>query len=152
MPDRLQCPVTTHLPTYRGQCTCAGSGRRTRRECLPRTMTNILCRRSCMPHSTKSRRLSRQEITPSGTTLSLAYAWSIHRRQTQAVAVSAYGDRLAPLHASTWDHAVYRWMGGYWQFLVDLTTDSEEVSDLTLHVTLRDAEPPTLEIGSVHVP
>lgn len=43
-------------------------------------------------------------------------------------------------------------MGGYWQFLVDLTTDSEEVSDLTLHVTLRDAEPPTLEIGSVHVP
>jgi hypothetical protein len=69
-----------------------------------------------------------------------------------AVAVSAYGDRLAPLHASTWDHAVYRWMGGYWQFLVDLTTDSEEVSDLTLHVTLRDAESPTLEIGSVHVP
>jgi len=68
-----------------------------------------------------------------------------------AESVSAYGDRLAPLHRSTWGYAVYRWMGDYWQMLVDLTTEGEEVSDLTLHAKLHDTEPPTLEIESVHV-
>jgi len=69
-----------------------------------------------------------------------------------ATSVSTYGDSLAPLHSSTWDHAVYRWMNGYWQLLVDLTTQREQVSDLTLHAKLHDTEPPTLEIESVHVP
>lgn len=68
-----------------------------------------------------------------------------------AASVSAYGDRLAPLHPSTWSRSVYRWMEGYWQLLVDLTTESEEVSDLTLHAKIHDADPPTLEIESVHV-
>ena len=68
-----------------------------------------------------------------------------------AESVSAYGDSLAPLHPSTSEHAVYRWMGDYWQMLVDLTTESEEVSDLTLHAKLHNIEPPTLEIESVHV-
>ncbi|WP_426263685.1 DUF7668 domain-containing protein [Sphingomonas sp. PWP1-2] len=68
-----------------------------------------------------------------------------------AESVSAYGDSLAPLHRSTWEYAVYRWMGGYWQMLVDLTTEGEEVSDLTLHAKLHDTEPHTLEIESVHV-
>jgi len=43
-------------------------------------------------------------------------------------------------------------MNGYWQLLVDLTTQREQVSDLTLHAKLHDTEPPTLEIESVHVP
>jgi hypothetical protein len=68
-----------------------------------------------------------------------------------AESVSAYGGSLAPLHPSTWDYAVYRWMGDYWQMLVDLTTEGEDVSDLTLHAKLHDTEPPTLEIESVHV-
>lgn len=69
-----------------------------------------------------------------------------------AASVSAYGDNLAPLHSSTWNHAIYQWMGGYWQFLVDLTTERQQVSDLTLHAKLHDAEWPTLEIESVYVP
>lgn len=68
-----------------------------------------------------------------------------------AASVSAYGDSLAPLNPSTWGYAVYRWMGDYWQVLVDLTTKGEEVSDLTLHAKLHDTEPHTLAIESVHV-
>jgi len=68
-----------------------------------------------------------------------------------AESVSAYGDRLAPLNSSTWRYAVYRWMGDHWQMLVDLTTDGEDVSDLTLHAKLHDTEPTMLEIESVHV-
>jgi len=66
--------------------------------------------------------------------------------------ISAYGDPIAPLKPATWDRAIYRWMGGYWQFLVDLTTESEEVSDLTLHATLRDSGNARIEVQSVHVP
>ena len=47
--------------------------------------------------------------------------------------VSAYGEGLDPLDEQTWLWSVYRWMDGYWQFLVDLTTQSVPVSDLTLH-------------------
>ncbi|MBC9035118.1 hypothetical protein IAG41_22240 [Sphingomonas sp. JC676] len=69
-----------------------------------------------------------------------------------ADSVLAYGDSLAPLHPSVWKSAVYRWMDGYWQLLVDLTTTKEQVSDLTLHAKLYDTAGPTLEIESVHVP
>jgi len=67
--------------------------------------------------------------------------------------VSAYGDSIAPLDASTWERSCYRWMDGHWQVLVDLTTVREPVSDLTLHADLREVSGPLLiEIRSVHVP
>ena len=66
--------------------------------------------------------------------------------------VTAYGERLAPLNDATWERSVYRWMNGYWDILVDLTTEVEAVSDLTLHATLQEAEGSRLEITSVHVP
>lgn len=79
---------------------------------------------------------------------------SIDHSTADAIAesVSAYGGRLAPLHPLVWDHAIYRWMDGYWQLLVDLTTESEQVSDLTLHAKLYDATPSTWEIEAVYVP
>lgn len=64
--------------------------------------------------------------------------------------VSAYGETLAPLNEETWNRSVYRWMEGYWQMLVDLTTDSEPVSDLTLHAKL--FETGELAIEGVYVP
>ncbi|WP_326913421.1 DUF7668 domain-containing protein [Sphingopyxis chilensis] len=69
-----------------------------------------------------------------------------------ADSISTYGDPIAPLRPATWDRAVYRWMDGYWQFLVDLTTESEDVSDLTLHATLQDEDNARIEVRSVHVP
>jgi len=69
-----------------------------------------------------------------------------------ADSISAYGDPIAPLNPTTWDRAVYRWMGGYWQFLVDLTTEAENVSDLTVHAILRDSDNARVEVQSVHVP
>jgi len=66
--------------------------------------------------------------------------------------IAAYGAPLAPLNTATWERSVYRWMGGYWQFLVDLTTDKEDVSDLTLHARLDDAPTARLQVQSVHVP
>lgn len=72
--------------------------------------------------------------------------------QSIADNISAYGCTLAPLNPAVWDHAVYRWMNGYWQFLIDLTTTAEPVSDLVIHARLRDDRLARLEVQSVHVP
>jgi len=66
--------------------------------------------------------------------------------------ILAYGDELAALDTATWESSIYRWMDGEWQFLVDLTTNGETVSDLTLHARVIDATRLYLEIQSVHVP
>jgi hypothetical protein len=54
--------------------------------------------------------------------------------------VSAYGGTLARLDEATWERSAYRWMEGYWDVLVDLTTTSEPVSDLTLHAKLSEKD------------
>lgn len=64
--------------------------------------------------------------------------------------ISAYGEILAPLSEATWERSIYRWMDGYWQALVDLTTISEPVSDLSLHAKLY--EDGAIEISGVYVP
>ena len=67
--------------------------------------------------------------------------------------VAAYGERLAPLNEETWNRSVYRWMDGYWQMLVDLTTTSEPVSDLTIHAKLHETgEGCVLSVDAVYVP
>jgi hypothetical protein len=66
--------------------------------------------------------------------------------------IAAYGEPLASLADATWERSVYRWMDGYWRVLVDLTTEAEAVSDLTLHANLYDGDAPRLEVYSVHVP
>lgn len=66
--------------------------------------------------------------------------------------INAYGVSLATLNTATLERSIYRWMDGYWLFLVDLTTDDEEVGDLTLHARLNDASDACLEVQSVHVP
>jgi hypothetical protein len=66
--------------------------------------------------------------------------------------IARYGEALAPLNDATWDRSVYRWMDGHWQMLVDLSTEVEPVSDLTLHAKLVEADGFRLEIDSVHVP
>jgi hypothetical protein len=66
--------------------------------------------------------------------------------------IAAYGDTLATLNEETWTRSVYRWMEGYWDMLVDLTTSSEPVSDLTLHAKLFEAGKDfELEIYGVYV-
>ncbi|WP_425454941.1 DUF7668 domain-containing protein [Hephaestia caeni] len=60
-----------------------------------------------------------------------------------------FADRIVHRHL---ERSVYRWLDGYWLFLVDLTTKDEEVSDLTLHAKLADASDARLEVQSVHVP
>ncbi len=67
--------------------------------------------------------------------------------------ISAYGEALAPLNEQTWDRSIYRWMDGYWQILVDLTTSSEPVSDLTLHAKLYEmGDDYALAVDAVYVP
>lgn len=79
---------------------------------------------------------------------------SIQPKTAESIAnnINAYGAPLASLNTATWERSVYRWMDGYWLFLVDLTTVDEEVSDLTLHARLQDAPDARLEVQSVHVP
>jgi hypothetical protein len=69
-----------------------------------------------------------------------------------AANIASYGDALAPLEDATWEGSVYRWMVGHWLMLVDLSTEGEPVSDLTLHAKLSEGDDLPLEIISVHVP
>ena len=66
--------------------------------------------------------------------------------------ITAYDDVLVPLNPATWERSVYRWMDGYWDFIVDLSTSREPVSDLALHVRLNSTVGSNLEVHSVHVP
>jgi len=65
--------------------------------------------------------------------------------------VTAYGQALAPLDDASWQHSVCRWMNDYWQVLVDLSTVSEPVSDLTLHAKVHENGELRFEVGSDHV-
>lgn len=66
--------------------------------------------------------------------------------------IEAYGATLAPLSDEVWQRSVYAWDGSNWQFLIDLTTTDEPVSDLVLHARLRDDDVGQIQVWSVHVP
>jgi hypothetical protein len=66
--------------------------------------------------------------------------------------VAAYGEPLAPLNDATWERSIYLWMDGHWEMLVDLSTETEPVSDLTLHARLYEGDELRMEIDSVYVP
>jgi hypothetical protein len=66
--------------------------------------------------------------------------------------IAAYGEPLVPLNDATWERSVCRWLDGYWQVLIDLSTRAEPVSDLTLHAKLHEEDRPRVEVYSVHVP
>jgi hypothetical protein len=66
--------------------------------------------------------------------------------------IAAYGSNLVPLADDVWQRSVYRWMDGHWEFLIDLSTKEEPVSDLALHAKLFDGPRGRIEVWSVHVP
>lgn len=67
--------------------------------------------------------------------------------------IADYGEALAPLDDETWELSIYRWMDDYWQFLVDLTTTDDPVSDLTLHAKLYDNwDEAAMVVEAVYVP
>lgn len=66
--------------------------------------------------------------------------------------IAAYGDSLAPLSDDVWQRSAYHWMEDHWEFLIDLSTVQERVSDLTLHAKLFDGPNGRIEVWSVHVP
>lgn len=59
------------------------------------------------------------------------------------------GYLLAPLSEQTWEGSIYRWMADYWLAIVDLTTGSESVSDLSLHAKLNEGG--DVEVYGVYV-
>jgi hypothetical protein len=63
----------------------------------------------------------------------------------------SYGDTIIELDPEVWDRSIYARTFGGWQFLIDLTTRSEQVSDLVLHAKFDEATR-LLELQSVHVP
>ncbi|HEV7288494.1 DUF7668 domain-containing protein [Sphingomonas sp.] len=65
--------------------------------------------------------------------------------------IAAYGDPLAPLDPAVWERSCYGCSGDHWEMLVDLTTQHEPVSDLTLHADVR-RDPLRVAVRSVHVP
>ena len=66
--------------------------------------------------------------------------------------IAAYGANLAPLSDDVWQRSAYRWMDDHWEFLIDLSTVQEPVSDLALHAKLFGGPSGRIEVWSVHVP
>ena len=67
--------------------------------------------------------------------------------------IEAYGDSVVHLPETVWETSIYRWMGGYWQVLVDLHTQNEKESDLALFVRVYESkEGFYFVVDSVHVP
>mgnify|MGYP006155643247 CR=1 FL=1 len=67
--------------------------------------------------------------------------------------VSDYGEVLISLPEDTWETSCARWMGDYWQIIVDLFTENEGRSDLVLNgrVMVKNGNI-SLEIGLIYVP
>ena len=64
---------------------------------------------------------------------------------------NSYGDTIVELNPEVWDRSIYAHSCSGWQFLIDLTTRKERVSDLVLHAKFDEATG-LLELHSVHVP
>lgn len=67
--------------------------------------------------------------------------------------ISDYPDSLGPLAAASWTSSIYKWGEGCWRVLVDLTTDTGEVSDLVLHAKITErGSAYAIEPGLIYVP
>lgn len=67
--------------------------------------------------------------------------------------VEDYGEELTSLPEESWETSIYLWMGDYWEVLVDLFTLEEGLSDLVLHVRVRETGSSyRYEVWSLHVP
>lgn len=66
--------------------------------------------------------------------------------------VEDYGEILAPLLDDSWSSSVCQWMEGYWELVIDLCTDTEGVSDLSLFLRAYEKEASVIfSIIDVHV-
>ena len=67
--------------------------------------------------------------------------------------VEDYGATLVALDPETWESSVSLWMGDKWEVLVDLWTEEEGLSDLVLHLYVREDGPGyRFEVYLVYVP
>lgn len=66
--------------------------------------------------------------------------------------IAAYGASLAALSDDVWQRSAYLRVDDHWEFLIDLSTVQEPVSDLVLHAKLFGGPSGRIEVWSVHVP
>ena len=50
--------------------------------------------------------------------------------------ILAYPEPISRLSERSWETSIYVWSRSYWDVLVDLTTLSNQISDLVLHATV----------------
>ena len=67
--------------------------------------------------------------------------------------VKDYGEKLALLNDQVWESSRAQWMGEHWDFILDLCTQLEGVSDLALHGKAHPSPSSVkLEVGLIYVP
>ena len=67
--------------------------------------------------------------------------------------IDDYPDTLGPLAAASWESSICVWSEGYWQLLVDLTTETGDVSDLVFHAKVTErGSAYSIEPGLIYVP
>ena len=66
---------------------------------------------------------------------------------------SDYPDTIGRLTEITWVSSVCAWTGNSWEVLVDLSTSDGQVSDLVMHVEIRETgDCYIIEPGLIYVP
>jgi hypothetical protein len=67
--------------------------------------------------------------------------------------IQSYGGSLAELPEETWSTSICQWQDGYWELLVDLFTNEDDLSDLALFLKVEEGRDRYIfTIQSVHVP
>lgn len=66
--------------------------------------------------------------------------------------IQDYGGSLVPLPKASWETSVCLWLGGHWEVLIDLFTDTEGRSDLVMHVKVAEQDGFLVSLHDVYVP
>jgi hypothetical protein len=67
--------------------------------------------------------------------------------------IEAYPDKLGFLAEDSWKSSIYVWNEGFWEVLVDLTTEAGDLSDLVMHAKVTEREDGYfIEPGLIFVP
>ena len=73
--------------------------------------------------------------------------------ETIRKSIDYYDDKILPLPKETWSTSTYRWALDHWEIIVDLFTEREGLSDLSLFINVAEnSSDYTFQVESIHVP
>lgn len=77
----------------------------------------------------------------------------VSNAETIRKSIDYYDDKILPLPEETWSTSTYRWVLDHWEIIIDLFTEREGLSDLSLFINVSEnSSDYTFQVESIHVP